>query len=528
MLNPMFLPRETPLQFLNRIRHAAARATFPADQQPKMTLIRALKHIPELSHVLFRQPPPTYEVIVNDCINILVMVGEKLEASSALPTSSASNIRRTFANDRVCDYCNKSGHEVRNCWQKYPNKRPTTDQMFQLLSFMNGDQEAEHVPQPQRLDRAFARMMGTETAANLRSNRGMKDYLLQELFRSMLRSRCSIPIKKFLPMLVSDYPQLENLLLADYAQPEPNQPARPARRPVQEVPPNTAQSSRPERRQQQRNPSQPRNGQPTPRIPRGKANAKSGARGGDYMRATIREQLNEVARNVGITPETPADNVEVNLTTGMITPIDEQQDGRPQNYISQLFNQMLSDLSENGEVSEYDDDEGSVIDHDQDDENQMINFQFMNIDDRSTSTSSKEESIVPVVLDTLDKISAISTLPGTLSLLPKLRRDDDNICEGQFNHIYENQECGSLPFTTMSINDIEVPALLDSGSVFNMLRRDVAEAVGAVIKKKEGLYTTDSGKGKTIGTTIVKVSLASKPPIPITFTAVNTDILKFL
>lgn len=483
VLNPSFQPRETPLQFLNRLRHAAARATFPTDQQPKMTLIRALKHIPELSHVLFRQPPPTYEVIVNDCINILVMVGEKLEASSTLPTSSAGNIRRTFATNNVCDYCGKSGHEVRNCWQKYPNKKPTTDQMFQLLSFMNGEQEAEYVPQPQRLDRAFARMMGTENAANLRSNRGMKDYLLQELFRSMLRSRCSIPIEKFLPMLVSDYPQLENLLLADYAQPEVP-PARPTRRPVQDPPPNTALPSR----RPQRNTSQPRNGeQRIPRIPRGKAKAKAGADG--YMRATFREQLNDVARNIGLTPETPADNVEVNLTTGMVTPIDEQRDNNS-NFISQLFSQMLSDLNENGEVSDYDDDEGSIADNDEDGESQMVNFQFMNIDG-------------------LDD-----------------KEDDANVVDGQYSHIYENQSCGSLPFTTMSINDIKVPALLDSGSVFNMLRNDVAEAVGAVIKKKEGLYTTGSGKGKTIGTTTVKVSLASQPPTPITFTVVNEHPLQ--
>lgn len=117
VLNPCFQQKKTPLQFLYRIRNAGRRATFPADAQPKMTQIRTLKHIPELAHVLFAVPAPTYEQIVNNSINILVIIGEKLESSSSIPTSTSTNSRRTAAG-KPCEHCNKMGHEARNCWQR--------------------------------------------------------------------------------------------------------------------------------------------------------------------------------------------------------------------------------------------------------------------------------------------------------------------------------------------------------------------------------------------------------------------------
>lgn len=106
---------------------------------------------------------------------------------------------------------------------------------------------------------------------------------------------------------------------------------------------------------------------------------------------------------------------------------------------------------------------------------------------------------------------------------------DENIDEANesehysfFNScIYENPDCGYLPFTTMKI-----PALLDSGSVFNLLRKGVVNEIDAKIDMKEGAYTTGSDSGVTIGTITINVSLASQPLRKIPFTVVNEHPLK--
>lgn len=147
VLNPTFLPKETMLQFLYRIQNPGKRATFPTDPQLNMMLLRTLKHIPELGHVPFQNPAPTYqqiidgsiwnnmEQIIDGSINILIVI----ETTAALPITISSNPRRTTTS-KLCEYCQKPGHEARNCWMKYPEKRPTTAGMMHLLSFMSEDQ----------------------------------------------------------------------------------------------------------------------------------------------------------------------------------------------------------------------------------------------------------------------------------------------------------------------------------------------------------------------------------------------------
>lgn len=90
-----------------------------------------------------------------------------------------------------------------------------------------------------------------------------------------------------------------------------------------------------------------------------------------------------------------------------------------------------------------------------------------------------------------------------------------------FEHVFENPECGSLPFTIMKVGRIGAPALLDSGSVFNMMRKDVAVAVGAKINEEEGIYMTGSGKGRTIGTANIEARIANRPPRKVSFTVVD-------
>lgn len=370
-----------------------------------------------------------------------------------------------------------------------------------MLSFMSGRAEAAEpiVPQAQRLQRAFARMMGTENDAGLRSNRGMKDYLLRELFRSMLRSRCSIPIEKFLPMLISDFPAFEELLLADFANDPIPPPARPPRRPTPQRD-EQPQIERPQR--QARNGSRPRNeGEQIPRRP--KATPKARADNG-YARATVREQLAEAARQAGLQPglQTPIDEIDVNLTGGVVTPEQEPQN----NYLQQLFSQRLSDFVGGEEGSDYDDHEQEYDDDPvESDSEQYVNFQFLQIEEICGGEA-------PIV-----------GIPG-LTLCPD---ENEAVDDGEsFSHIFENHQCGSLPFTMMKIGDVDVPALLDSGSVFNMVRKDVVEKLGATIEEKEGRFTTGSGKGKTIGTTTIKVSLAERPARSITFTVVDQDPLE--
>lgn len=50
---------------------------------------------------------------------------------------------------------------------------------------------------------------------------------------------------------------------------------------------------------------------------------------------------------------------------------------------------------------------------------------------------------------------------------------DENNGASFFEHIFKNRDCGSLSFTNMKIGKIEIPALLDPRSVFNMIRNDV-------------------------------------------------------
>lgn len=74
----------------------------------------------------------------------------------------------------------------------------------------------------------------------------------------------------------------------------------------------------------------------------------------------------------------------------------------------------------------------------------------------------------------------------------------------------------------MRINDIEVPVLLDSGSVFNMMRQEILQ--NAKVDLKEGRYMT--GSGKTIGTTAIEVSNINQPSQQIKFTVVRDHPLE--
>lgn len=179
-------------------------------------------------------------------------------------------------------------------------------------------------------------MMSIDNATGLRSNRGIKDYLLRELFRSMLRSRCSIPIEKFLPMLLNDYPASEELLLTDFERPEvpPVRPNRPEQ-------PNEARPECPQR--PARGASRPR-GDETPRRPNPKAQPKQRSASSQRGYAVAR-QLADIARRADITPrsEIEAQEIDINLTGGLQTPADEQQ-----NFIAQIFSQLLGEHSMGG------------------------------------------------------------------------------------------------------------------------------------------------------------------------------------
>lgn len=169
---------------------------------------------------------------------------------------------------------------------------------------------------------------------------------------------------------------------------------------------------------------------------------------------------------------------------------------------------MLSDLSANDYASDYEEDDPQYDDDQMEDDNeQYVNFQFMNISDNEICEQVSGGVWAPIVGIPDAKLCS-----------------DENILRPSFSHVYENKDCRSLPFTTMKINEFEIPALLDSGSVFNMMRKDVVDKANIVAE--EGLYTTGSGKGKTLGTTTMKVSLADRPPKPVLFTVVDQHLSK--
>lgn len=69
----------------------------------------------------------------------------------------------------------------------------------------------------------------------------------------------------------------------------------------------------------------------------------------------------------------------------------------------------------------------------------------------------------------------------------------DNMHSYHQSLIYENKQCGGLPFVDITIDNQSIPALLDSGSAFNMIRADQIKSSVHQIKPRSGSYVSGAG-----------------------------------
>lgn len=211
--NPMINEKESVLKFLSRLRVAGTRSAFPLDQQPRVQLIRALRHVPELQSILQAQPLPAMQDMITSCINVLVRMGDKIEDSENIPPiQQSTQQRRDKLMTARCAFCNRQGHDERNCWSKHPEKKPTNGQLLQLFQEFSFA-ETEDSTEERDFRNACRRLLRQQNITN--SARGHNKHLMEELFKSFLKARSSISVKRMLPLLLND-PRMMTAMLNQY------------------------------------------------------------------------------------------------------------------------------------------------------------------------------------------------------------------------------------------------------------------------------------------------------------------------
>lgn len=193
--NPMIGEKESILKFLSRLRVAGTRSAFPADQQPRIQLIRALRHVPELQSILQAQPLPPMQEMITSCIN--VRMGDKIDNTENVPPIQQSTPqRREKSTTSRCSFCNRQGHDERNCWSKHPEKKPTTGQLLQWFQEFSFAETEDSNDIEREFRNACRRLLRRQNITN--SAKGHNKHLMEELFKSFLKARSSISVERIL------------------------------------------------------------------------------------------------------------------------------------------------------------------------------------------------------------------------------------------------------------------------------------------------------------------------------------------
>lgn len=92
--------------------------------------------------------------------------------------------------------------------------------------------------------------------------------------------------------------------------------------------------------------------------------------------------------------------------------------------------------------------------------------------------------------------------------------------------IFENQQCGGLPFAAIQLGQLTIPALLDSGSAFNMIREDVLKEEGISYDQHNSSFLCANGRSHFKGKVQLDFNVGSRSFSKIPFIVVESHPLQ--